>query len=202
MIDAQFFTLDDIQTVRKVSVNIDDFNQYAQEVQRNYVQRLLGTELYLALIDDLVLGIPQTQRFVDLVDGVRYSVGSEEFVLRGVKLYASYLWLYIYMMDSEVQITPIGTQMFRDEAAEKTSKQQAQAHFIRSAEGLEDGIIHYLDNNHPTYPEVRYSEEPAEKDNFSFKVVGRRYTAPDEFTDVGLNPRRYYPYNRPYRNYD
>ena len=201
MTDAQFFTLDDIQAVRKVSVNIDDFDLYAQEVQRNYVQKILGTQLYLDLIDDLVLGVPTAQRFIDLVDGVRYSIGTKEYVFRGVKLYASYLWLDSYMMDSEVQITPIGTQLFKDEAAQATSKQQSTAHYRRSAEGLEDGILHFLNNNRDTYPEFdQYDgEQPAEENNFSFKVIGKRYTPPNEYTDVGTRGY-YYPHKR--RDYD
>lgn len=180
MTDALFFTLNDVRAIRKVSVNIDDFDLYAQEVQRNYVQKLLGPKLYLLMIDDLDAGAPQATRFQELINGVRYTIGNSQYIQRGLKMYACYLWLRDYALESETNITPLGVRMFKDEASELADAKQIRAHFIRSAEGIEDGIVHFLNHNNAAYPEYSEAsgEEPAEDNNFSFKVIGQRYTPP------------------------
>ena len=104
--DKLIFTLDDVRLVRKVSINIDDFDQYGQEVQRNYLEKILGVELYTALQNDLdASNQPVEQRFIDLVNGTQYSVGSTPINFRGVRLYCSYLWLYNYMLNSDKYTT-------------------------------------------------------------------------------------------------
>ena len=185
MIDQLFFTLDDVRAIRDVSTNMgDNFDRYAQEVQRNYVQRLLGDDLYDALILDLVSGVPQSQRFIDLVDGITYDVNGRKRIFRGLKLYASYLWIYLYPLDGGAKVAPIGVQVFRDEESENAqSKQefrQLRDHAISSANGLEDPTIQYL-NYHPNdYPEYSLGtkEEPAEGSDFSFRVIGQPHTEP------------------------
>lgn len=184
MIDQLYFNLEDVRTVRAISVNINDFDLYAQEVQRNYAQRLLGDDLYNALISDLVAGVPQTQRFVDLLDGKTYDINGRKRIFRGIKLYSSYLWLYTYYLDSGAKVTPIGVQLFKDEEAENAqSKQEARQlrdHSISSANGLEDGIIQYLQDFPDEYPEYSLGskEEPAEDSDFTFRTVGTARTAP------------------------
>lgn len=186
MTDALFFTLSDIQDIRKVSVNIDDFDLYAQETQRNFVQKLLGTKLYLLLVDNLSNGIPQDIRFTNLVNGSRYTIGNSQYIHRGIKMYACYIWLYNYVLESETNITPLGVRLFEDEASQLTDIKQIRAHYIRSAKGIEDGIVHFLQNNLSSYPEFSEAsgQEPAEENSFSFKVIGNRYTPPNEFTDL------------------
>jgi len=178
--DTLIFTLEDVRTVRKVSVNIDDFDMYAVEVQRNYLTKLLGDKLYTALISDLTLGVPQTPKYVDLVDGKIYTDG-EDVIFRGVKLYCAYLWLYLYMSQSGVEHTPIGTMLFKDEHAERDERngnyKNAQAHYIAAANGMEEGILSYLRKYATTYTE--FSESPqieqAQIDDMTFKVIGKTY---------------------------
>ena len=184
MTDQLFFTLDDIRLIRKVSVNINDFDVYAQEVQINYGEKILGTDLYNALLADLVLGVPQTQKYVDLVDGVTYTKGGKQITFRGLKKYMSYLWIYVYLLDGSLQITPIGAKVFIDEEADdaqgKQANRQLRDHAIRTADAMEEGIIEFLRNDAVAYPEYSLSnhEEPAADDNFTFKVFGRSYFAP------------------------
>lgn len=187
MQDKLIFNLEDIRKVRKVSANIDDFDLYAQEVQRNFLQKILGDKLYTALQQDLdVNGIPQTQRFVDLVNGVIY-INSRDIIFRGVKLYCSYLWLYMYTSDSAVNITPIGVQLFKDEYAEnaeaKQSFRNASSHYQNAADGLEEPILRYLDFKRNEFPEFSesYELQPARDVNLSFRVIGQKFTPPDEF---------------------
>lgn len=184
MTDALFFTLDDIRLIRKVSVNINDFDVYAQEVQVNYGEKILGTDLYNALLDDLLAGVPQTQRFIDLVNGKTYDQSGRQITFRGLKKYVSYLWIYVYLLDGSLQITPIGAKVFKDEEAEdgqgKQANRQLRDHAIRTADAMEEGIIQFIQNDPDIYPEYALGgqEEPAAEDNFSFRVLGRSYTPP------------------------
>lgn len=188
MQDKLIFNLEDVRLIRKVSVNIDDFDLYAQEVQRNFLQKLLGDKLYIALQNDLDLaGEPVMPRFVDLVDGKQYN-NSRDIIFRGVKLYCCYLWLYLYMADSSNNITPIGARLFKDEYADDSESKQsfrnARDHFIRSADGLEEPTLRFLRfYQSSVYPEFTESSqvESAELNNMSFRVLGKTIKPPNEF---------------------
>lgn len=185
-LDSLIFTLDDVRVVRKVSVNVDDFDLYARQAQAAYLQKILGDKLYGAMLANLTLGLPQDQRFKDLINGVTYTEG-DETLFRGVQLYAVYTWLHLYLADSGLAITPIGSELFKDEQAERneasTQIRNAKSHFISAADGLEDPILRYLDDHASTFPEFSESKrvEQASVDNMTFKVVGRRYSAPNNF---------------------
>lgn len=184
MTDELFFTLDDVRAIRKVSVNINDFDVYAQEVQINYIEKILGPDLYTALLADLVSGVPQTQKYIDLVDGKTYTKDGKKVTFRGLKKYCSYLWIYVYLLDGSLQITPIGAKIFKDEEADHAEGNQANRqlrdHSIRMADSMEEGIIDFLENDNATYPEFSLSdkEEPASEDNFTFNVIGNSYFPP------------------------
>jgi hypothetical protein len=173
--DTILFTIEDVRTVRKVSVNIKDFDLFAKEAQINYLEKILGAKLYNALIAD-----PSEVRFVDLLDGKTYNSG-DDINFRGVKLYLDYIWLYLYYNGSTSQITPIGVRLFKDEDAEngynRKSGIQERDHFLRSADGLEDTILKFLNDNQSDYLEFGESlqEQPASQSNTIFKVVGRSY---------------------------
>jgi hypothetical protein len=187
MLDKLIFNLEDVQGIRKVSSNIDDFAMYAQEVQRNFLQKLLGDKLYTALQIDLDSdSMPQNARFETLINGEIYTE-DREIIFRGIKLYCSYLWMYLYMSESSVNLTPIGAQLFKDEYAEnaesKQSFRQARDHYINSADGMEEPILRYLTAKNLLFPEFNESSQiqTAKESNLSFRVVGKSYSAPNEF---------------------
>lgn len=187
--DSLIFTLDDVRQVRKsVSINIEDFDQYAQEAQRNYLEKILGVELYTALQNDLINGVPQTQRFIDLVDGTQYTYG-RPVNYRGVKIYCCYLWLYLRMINGDAKDTPIGAMIFKDEhAAHSEGKQvnrEVTNHYHKTAQYMESGIIAFLENNISDYPEFSSSLETkqATEENIDFKIVGNSYYPPNNFIE-------------------
>ena len=175
--DTPVFSLEDVRTVRKdVSINIDDFDQYAVEAQRNYLSKLLGDKLYTALVD-----APTDARMVTLLDGEVYQDGGRDVIYRGLTVYLSYVWLYLYAAGSNSSLTPIGAQRFIDELSESASDRKAARdntdHFIKSADGMEEGILRYLDNKNTTYPEFDESIQikQAQNDNIQFRTFGRSY---------------------------
>lgn len=178
MFDDLIFTLEDVRLVRKVSVNIDDFDMYAQEVQRNYLEKILGAKLYAAMLAGLAVE-PVAGKWTDLVNGKSYEDG-KTVLFRGLKIYCSYLWLYVYTLDSDMAITPTGSKLFKDEYSEPAKTKQAIDHYIAAASGMEDGILNYLRANASTYTEFSESSQitQAKNDNATFRVIGKRYTTP------------------------
>lgn len=179
MFDSLIFSLADVRNIRKISVNIDDFEMYANEVQRNYLQKLLGDKLYTAMLLNI-----EDERFQDLINGKIYTNG-RDIIFRGLKIYCSYLWLYLYVNDSDTNITPIGVRIFKDEGASHADKKTVREHFLKSADGLEEPILRFLDFHQNLYPEFSESKkiEQAKKDNMVFGVVGKSYYPPFNFFD-------------------
>ena len=181
--DIPIFTLNDVRQVRKdVSVNIDDFEQYAIEAQRNYLSKLLGDKLYKAMVDNQA-----EARMVNLIEGEVYTDGGKDVIFRGVKIYTVYIWLYLYSLASSASLTPIGSRIFKDVLAEEASQMRATKqntdHFLGSADGMEESIIRYLDKKRSIYPEFvdSFQIRQASKDNFTFRSWGRTWTKPDNF---------------------
>ena len=183
--DTLIFTLDDVRAIRgDVSVNIDDFNQYAVEAQRNYLSKLLGDKLYTARLNDL-----EGSRFVDLIEGVIYQDGGNEVIFRGVKIYISYIWLYLYLIGSNSSLTPIGARIFKDdfaiEAYNRKETQDNANHFIKSADGMEDSILRFLNRKRDIYPEFSQSKQiqQADQDNIQFRSSGSTWFTPNNFVE-------------------
>ena len=182
MFDPVVFTIDDVREVRKVSVNIEDFDQFAVEAQRNYLSKLLGDALYTAMVSN-----PTEARFVELLDGTIYNDGGRDKIFRGCKLYLSYVWLYLYHVGSATKQTPIGAMIFKDEFAEHGDTSRSgtveRDHFIKSADGMDESILLFLDRNRNTYPEFAESMQikQASRDNLTFRAYGRRILPPDNF---------------------
>lgn len=182
--DKIFFRLDDVREIRtSVSKNVDNFEVIAREVMINYIERILGSDLYAALQDDLRGGFATSDRFKELIEGVRYEHQNKTKIFRGLKQYACYCWLYLWLLDDGIQITPIGSQLFKDEEAEfaqgKRQYEQLRNHSIRMADGIEEDIKDFLEKD-TRFPEYAKSskEEPAEGSNFTFKTIGDTYNSP------------------------
>lgn len=180
--ETLLFTLDDVRSVRKVSVNINDFDIYAIEAQRNYLSKILGGGLYYALIKS-----PEDARFEPLLNGTNYIDGAMTVLFRGCKRYLSYVWLYLYSIGSPIQETPIGAMMFKDEYAEHAESMkmgsEMRKHYIKSADGLEETILRYLDKNRVAFPEFNESNQikQASRDNMTLKTFGKAYKPPNNF---------------------
>jgi hypothetical protein len=175
--DTPLFTLEDVKAIRKdVSTNIDDFDQYASEVQRNYLSKLIGDKLYNALVTT-----PTEERMVKLLDGEVYQDGGRDVIYRGVKLYLVYAWLYVYSLASSISLTPTGSKIFKDQYAEEARDRKANKdnymNYIASVDGMEEPIMRYLDKNRDIYEEYGESLQikQASSDNIRFKVRGRTY---------------------------
>lgn len=177
--DDLIFTLDDVQEIRSISVNIDDFDIFARNAQIVYLEKVLGVKLY----NEMLLNIADA-RFQELLNGKVYQDGNRDINFRGVKPYLCYVWLILYSMESAVSVTPTGSRIFKDENAEYTERmtaiKQAQSNYRQASQSYERGIINFLRANRSTYPEFEESKEipVAKRSNNSFKIFGESYKPP------------------------
>ena len=75
--------IDKTYFVHEINIPDSDYSgltAYITRYEKEVLQKLLGYELWKALDDDLVDGEPQTQRFIDLVDGKDYTLSSGETI--------------------------------------------------------------------------------------------------------------------------
>ncbi len=171
--DNLIFTLNDVRTIRLVSLNIEDFDVFALEVQTNYLQKLIGDSLYLAMTS-----APGDPRFVKLIDGTNYAPGGRTVIFRGVKRYCCYLWLYRYISAGALNMTPVGPQIFNDPdstpAIGGQDYRNETRHYIAMADALEEPILQFLSYNQGEYPEFHEGGrvEQAESDNIEFRAFG------------------------------
>jgi hypothetical protein len=178
--DDLIFTLDDVQKIRKVSVNIEDFDIYAREAQITWLEKVLGVKLYNELLNDLA-----SARMQILLNGEVYQDEGIDINYRGLKNYLCYVWLYLYSLESDIAVTPIGTMLFKDEQAERKQKdisaKAAQTNYLTSAESNERMILNYLNSKREEYPEFSESKEikVAKKTNNTFKTFGNSYEPPN-----------------------
>ncbi len=172
------FALSDVQTVKDVSVQIEQnsFEKYAQEVQNNYVVKLLSPKLYKAVIHDL-----ENEKFQALLNGCYFNDDEERHL--GVINYCANLWLYVYLLNSDVQFTPLGARVFKDSYETNVNPQQVLGHYSRTANGIETDLVRYIRQN-KDFSRYRKIKTPAKNNDFSFRVMANSYAPPDEFTDV------------------
>ena len=72
------------------------YQNYLDKYEKEFLVNLLGAELYDLFISDLVSGVPQTQRFIDIYNAftvddnncIRYSEGMKVATLQYVYFYA------------------------------------------------------------------------------------------------------------------
>lgn len=76
----------------------DYFNDIAARKEQDYLLDCLGDKLYSDLLADLVNDVPQTQKFIDLVNGVEYLSCDERTVIyEGFKPMLRYFIYYDYV---------------------------------------------------------------------------------------------------------
>lgn len=125
------------------SLGMDD--SFATEVEENYLIQLLGYELYQSLIADLDSnGDPQTQKYIDLVDGVTGGYTDESGFKRrveGVNVMLKYFFYDQYRRDKQTSQTTIGETDLTAINAPKVTGGLAE----KIVYAYNQGVVHYCD---------------------------------------------------------
>ena len=166
----------EVRSVRYITENYDatKFALFAREIQRDYVMPLLGTDLYIDLLDNV-----SSQIYVDLLDGKDYQDSGSTVRFQGLKLYIIYMWLWLYAREGGVQLTESGREDFIFENSSQTTpglSDEVISQYFSSANAIADQIKKFLEDNSDDYPEYKSSEvETKQTKSFSFSVLGESH---------------------------
>lgn len=179
MADTVLITNTECRNVRQLSENYDSvkFNAYVLEVQRNYVEPLLGSSLYLDVIAN-----PTSTNNAKLLNGTTYTKNGRTINFRGLKLYIIYLFFYLYVKEGKISYTEIGRENFESDWS--TFKENGlnssviKQHFD-NAQPLGESVKAYLEDNYSDFPLYESTESTTEQNNrLDYTVFGRSYNKP------------------------
>lgn len=119
LIDNTYFVRD----INLVSGQLTNITSWINESQEVILTKLLGTDLYDELIADLVNDVPQTQKFIDLVDGKTFEFettlgGSVKAKYKGLKPIIAYYTYYYFRNHTETKVTVQGQKKNKAEISE------------------------------------------------------------------------------------
>ncbi|MBA7546383.1 hypothetical protein ES705_38773 [subsurface metagenome] len=99
---ALLWTYNNQQTIKPISENypVNDFNQIAEEVQVEDLQKLLGFDFYQDIIQN-----PATEWNAKLLDGGTYEYNSVTYFYKGLKYTLAYLFYARYIKVSSKKDT-------------------------------------------------------------------------------------------------
>lgn len=100
------------------------FNEFAFEVEKDILRGLLGDETYNELISDLdANNLPQTQKFIDLVNGKTYTDNNGDVTLfLGVRKMLTYFVYCVWKKEDMYSDSDLGTIQTRSSNSIKTSE--------------------------------------------------------------------------------
>lgn len=182
MADTILIDKADVREIRLIhnATNDDEFNAFVLDIQIQYLEPLIGSELYLDFLDNY-----ESSPYDDLLNGTTYTKNGKTINFRGVKLYLVYLFLYKWALEGQVKFTENGRQFFNVDYAERAQKgidANVIADYESKAKDQAEKITQFLYDNRSTYTLYDTSEiDENVKTSFTFGVVG------DIFSNNRLN---------------
>lgn len=104
-----------------------DYDSIIADTEEKILRDLLGADLYLKLMADLSGGVPQTQKYIDLVNGKTYTVTNAEGVVvnvdyKGLKPMLKYFTHANLVRSQDSQNTEVGQVEPVQENSQRMSK--------------------------------------------------------------------------------
>ncbi len=167
---APYF-ISEAQFIGEIELNFGDyskFDDFTTQKEKEILIDLLGWELYYALISDLDgSGDPQTQKYIDLVDGVAagYQDNSSNYrELAGIKTMAAYFFYYYYVKDVQSHNTEVGDVVIQSTNAVEAihSKNERMLNAWEIGRGHYYNLVDFINLKNSTQGSDYY-------DNFSYK---------------------------------
>lgn len=93
------------------SLSLDQYTEldtYIAKYEKFYLLRLLGADLYALFIADLVSGVPQTQRFIDIFNAFQEDSKPCLMISEGIKEMLKAFIYFHYSRETVYQKTPTG----------------------------------------------------------------------------------------------
>lgn len=140
------------------NVNSDKFAMKVTQIQRNYLRKLLGKEMYYDLFDKVTDIDNIAAPYDDLVNGTDYTLNSEKVEYYGLKPYLSYLFLNEYTLSGDSYHSDYGNVVLTDNPqdllmrASYREKQDLQNLYKQNAAQYEGEIRDFINTNSSDYP--------------------------------------------------
>ncbi|NIV13658.1 MAG: hypothetical protein GWN62_20970 [Aliifodinibius sp.] len=166
----------DVEVYRNISNNFDQdkFDAFALEVQETTLRELLRDPLYYQLVNDLDgNGDPQTQRFIDLVNGKAYTYDNETIQYYGLKPYLAYHWLALNLREGDYFAADYGNIQFSSNEQDNMTKitderiDRINSGYYKKITSYRNNIVQYLNEEDGTYPEWEGRSGNKPKDSFN-----------------------------------
>lgn len=119
-----FVTTDDFVGELRLSMNKfeeDKITSYINSYEKEYLVKLLGCELYDLFIADLVGGVPQSQRFIDIYNEFCEDVDCHIVRSEGIKKMLTYFIYFEFVKDKQTYNTITGTVQSKVEVSDVVS---------------------------------------------------------------------------------
>lgn len=146
----------------------EQYNSFAYDIERKILRGdgryceygLLGDAEYIDLLADLDSnGIPQTQKYIDLISGVNYTSNSGNNTLfQGIKKMLAYIVFYEYSVFNFYKRNSVATSTANQQNSNALTLEQVQ---ISAADKFNEGIklynnecydyINYYSSNYPNW---------------------------------------------------
>ncbi len=117
-----------------------DFAKVITDTEKKYLRLLLGDDLYLLFIDDLDAGVPQTEKYVNLLDGENYENGGYTWIYEGLKRMLRYFTFAEWKLVHYASDTNIGTVRKTKDTSENLTKYDIEK---ESFTAFNKGIVLY-----------------------------------------------------------
>jgi len=167
--------IDKTYFIHEINIPEDDYKDLSTIITRyekEVLQQLLGYELWKALDDDLVSGVPQTQRFIDLVDGKEYTVGSSTIKWNGLQntdkisliAYYTFYWYLRNHTTNTSTLGEVGSNMENAIVVSPAQRLSGAWHRLRELYGFaaQNSLIpsayNFLQEYESTYSEWEFTE--------------------------------------------
>ncbi len=171
---------DDVNLYRKISSNYDQdrFNAFALTIQETQLRELLGDALYKLLINDCdVNGVPQSQPYINLVNGIDYTYEGNTIEYYGLKPFLAYHWLKESVREGDLYHSDYGNIVFSDNPQDNMTKlsgkdrDRISAAYMTFVTSYRNNIVQYLNENDNLFPTWEGKDENKPKTQFNIITV-------------------------------
>ena len=158
--------------ITKTSYNSDDVQTYIDNTSKEVLRKLMGDKLYSEYLADLDgNGDPQTQKFIDLVDGKTYENSCGRTVIyEGLKKFLLYFIWHDYQLGIIYKNAGAGTHRQDNENSNKPSWYQLSS----EAKRVHDKGVPYFKSAWRFIYEFRSTYFPDDEADWTYKPIYKK----------------------------
>ncbi len=129
-----------------------EIDQFIEDYEKSFLQRMLGVELYNLFVADLVDGVPQNQIYLNIFEPLAYDLNNIVYQSEGIKRMLVELIYYYYTVSVQTYNTDTGTMSTESEVSTKASYKNNIIVAYNKAVANAHVIQQYIFDNKEDYP--------------------------------------------------